>query len=113
MPGRWYFPSTWYETGGLVVLEALAQGVPVIVSRNTAAADFVVDGGNGFVVDPGDVEALAARLSALAEDAVAQRMGRDAYARYWAEPQTTEVHVAGLMKIYETILSQPRGSGNL
>ena len=35
------FPSLWYETSGLVVLEALSMGIPVICSRITAAADWI------------------------------------------------------------------------
>lgn len=35
------FPSRWYETAGLTVLEAQAYGIPCIVSQNTAAVEFV------------------------------------------------------------------------
>src|SRR5262249_47232369 len=90
------FPSTWYETGGLVVLEALARGIPVLVSRQTAPADFVIDGANGFLIDPTNGRDLQARMQALANDAAAQHMGREAYDRYWAAPQTLDVHVANL-----------------
>ena len=98
------FPSTWYETGGLVVLEALARGIPVIVSRTTAAADFVADGENGYVVDAGDVPALAARLQALTDNATVEHMGRQAFERYWANPQSMSAHIANLLTVYEDIL---------
>jgi glycosyltransferase involved in cell wall biosynthesis len=99
------FPSTWYETGGLVVLEALARGIPVIVSRTTAAADFVVDGQNGFLIDAGGTSALRACLRELADDAVAERMGRQAFERYWANPQTMAAHVENLLRVYRAVLS--------
>ena len=35
------FPSRWYETAGLTVLEAQAIGIPCIVSSNTASEEFV------------------------------------------------------------------------
>lgn len=102
------FPSTWYETGGLVVLEALARGIPVIVGRKTAAAEFVADGRNGYLIDAGDSAALAARMKDLAGDAAAERMGREAFERYWADPQSMAAHIANLQQVYETILSDHR-----
>ena len=102
------FPSTWYETGGLVVLEALARGIPVLVSRTTAPADLVVEGRNGFVFDARDDQVLANRLRQLMNDAVAERMGREAYDRYWADPQTLAVHVESLFSVYRCILAKHR-----
>jgi glycosyltransferase involved in cell wall biosynthesis len=100
------FPSTWYETGGLVVLEALARGIPVLVSRATAPADLVVEGRNGFLFDAGDDQVLANRLRQLMNDATAERMGREAYDRYWADPQTLAVHVESLSSVYRCILAK-------
>ena len=102
------FPSTWYETGGLVVLEALARGLPVIVSRNTAAADFVEDGVNGYLVDPGDVHALRSCLLKLADDETVARLGLEAHRRYWADPQTIAAHTDRLLAVYQTVLAGHR-----
>jgi glycosyltransferase involved in cell wall biosynthesis len=102
------FPSTWNETGGLVVLEALARGIPAIVSRVTAPVDFVADGVNGYVVEPDDQAALLARMCSLMDDSVAARMGAEAYRRYWADPQTVEVHTRNLVSAYRTVLSGAR-----
>jgi glycosyltransferase involved in cell wall biosynthesis len=61
---------------GYVVAEAMASGIPVIVSRNAGAADLVVDGVNGYVVPPRDVDAIADRLRHLAErPALVREMG--------------------------------------
>lgn len=100
------FPSTWYETGGLVVLEALAQGIPAIVNRTTAPVDFVADGVNGYVVDSGDRAALLDRLRRLTDDAVARHLGAEAYKRYWAEPQTLARHTGDLLAIYRGLLNE-------
>jgi len=102
------FPSTWYETGGLVALEALARGIPVLVSRATAPADFVAHGQNGFVFDAGDDQALTLSIRQLLDDATARRMGREAYDRYWADPQTVAVHVEKLLCVYQDILADYR-----
>lgn len=61
------FPSL-FEGFGLVILEAMAQGTVVIASPNTAAPDLMEDGRDGFIVPIRSVDAIAARLTQLAED---------------------------------------------
>jgi len=56
------------DTFGLVVLEAMAAGVPVIASRNTCGPDVIREGVDGFVVPIRDPEAIASRLETLAID---------------------------------------------
>ena len=65
---------------GIVVLEAAAAGLPVIASpHGGATADLVRDGHNGFVVEPTDVDAMAAAITRLARDPeLRARMGRAA-----------------------------------
>ena len=100
------FPSTWHETGGLVVLEALALGIPVIVSRVTAPVDFIEDGVNGFIIDPEDRDAMIAKMRALTHDETALRMGSEAYRRYWERPQTAGRHTAELLAVYRALTSE-------
>ncbi len=47
---------------GYSVAEAMASGLPAIVTRTTGAADWIQDGVNGFIVEPGDLDALRDRL---------------------------------------------------
>ncbi len=64
---------------GYSVAEAMASGIPVIVTRSTGAADLVVDGENGYVVAPQDAEAIRDRLAHLAaHPALLRRMGQAA-----------------------------------
>lgn len=65
------------EEWGLVVNEAMACGVPVLVSRTAGCAeDLVVPGDNGFQFDPDDVDALVDGLQSLIDDPdLAHRMG--------------------------------------
>ena len=64
---------------GLVVLEALAMGVPVIVSQNTGAKDAVNNGETGYQVPTGDKEAIAQALTQLNSDRdLAYRMSQQA-----------------------------------
>jgi glycosyltransferase involved in cell wall biosynthesis len=94
-------PSLWYETLGLVVLEAAALGIPAIVPAGTAAADLVRPDETGLVFARGDARALAERLRAFRDDALVERMSRATYATYWATPRTMDAHVAGLLATYD------------
>ncbi len=53
------FPIDWPEPFGLVMIEAMANGTPVIAFRRGAVTEIVEDGVTGFVVDDID-EAVAA-----------------------------------------------------
>ena len=103
------FPSLWPETLGLTPLEASAQGVPPLISSETGARDWIVDGRNGLHVPPGDVDALVDRLTRLKNDNdLVARLGRAAYDEYWASAPTLQKHVENLEDIYARLLS---GSG--
>ena len=67
------------ELLGLVVLEAMASGTPVIASRLGGLPEIVRDGETGFLVPPGDVGALNDRLrQVLGDQALQTRLGRQA-----------------------------------
>jgi glycosyltransferase involved in cell wall biosynthesis len=61
-------PSIW-EGFGLVLLEAMAAGRPIVASRVATIPEVVVDGETGLLVPPGDPVALAEALAELAHDA--------------------------------------------
>jgi UDP-glucose:tetrahydrobiopterin glucosyltransferase len=55
----------WIEAFGMVAVEALACGVPVITYRRGGPAEIVSDGETGWVVEPDNVLALADAVSCL------------------------------------------------
>uniref|UniRef100_UPI001575B74B glycosyltransferase n=1 Tax=Sphingomonas bacterium TaxID=1895847 RepID=UPI001575B74B len=58
-------PSLWHETWGLIVPEAMAAGVPVLVSIRAGSAELVRRFGGGATFDPGQPGDLAAKLTAM------------------------------------------------
>jgi starch synthase len=61
------FPSL-FEGFGLVLLEAMSQGVPAITTPHTAAPEFISDGEDGFIVPIRDVGAIVEKLEMLLLD---------------------------------------------
>ncbi len=102
------FPSRWYETLGLVAVEAAANGVPTIVSDGCAARETVADGERGLHFQAGNAASLAGKLRVLADDpAYAGRLGHAAYSWYWRDPWTNERHVEDLLDVYRRTLNAP------
>jgi glycogen synthase len=56
------------EPFGIVVLEAMAAGLPVVVSARGGASEIVRDGVDGLVVDPFDRDALASAIDSVLSD---------------------------------------------
>ena len=74
-------PSLWAEAAGLVNLEALSTGLPVLASRIGGIPEYVDDGVSGYLFPPGEHRALAAHLRRLSYDsAECQRLGAAARA---------------------------------
>ncbi len=75
-----------YESFGLVALEAMACGAPVIASETGGLAFLIKDGETGFHVPAGDIPALISQLKTiLDDDLLRERLGRQAadYARHY------------------------------
>ncbi len=64
------YPSIFEEPFGLVMLEALASGTPIVVTRSGGMPEVIEDGFNGFVVPRRDYHALADRCLLILEDPI-------------------------------------------
>lgn len=100
-------PSLWYETLGLVVLEAAALGIPAIVPEDTAARDLIVAGTSGLAFERGNGAALAQTLRTCADDALIARLSHGAYDAFWRKPPTMRAHVDALLVAYADALGAP------
>lgn len=95
-----------YESFGLVALEAMACGRPVVASETGGLAYLVRDGETGFHIPAGDAASLAQRLRELIEDSeLRERLGRQAadYARSFAWP----LAVQKVLEVYGALVDQP------
>ena len=98
-------PSLW-EGLGLVLLEAMAAGKPIVASRVNAIPEIVIDGETGILVPPKDVKAIAkAIISMLRNPELSKEMGRKG--REWLVREfSVENMVAETEKVYDELSSK-------
>ena len=85
------------ESFGLAALDAMACGVPVIVTTAGGFPEFIADGEHGFLVEAGDVERMVEKGIFLLDDAEAwEKFSRNCVARARA------YHIEGLVERYES-----------
>ena len=94
-------PSTWLEPFGLVVVDAMSNGLPVVATNIAGPSEIVEDGVTGFLVEPGNSEDLASKTKLLWEnpDLCRQmgRAGREKAIREYSE----DVYYKRLMAVYK------------
>ncbi len=94
-----WLPSRWAEPFGIIGIEAMARGVPVIGSRIGGIPEWLEHGVTGFLVEPGAGAEIAERADALARDSeLARRMG-DAGRQRVRDRYDRERSVARLLKL--------------
>lgn len=97
-----FVQPTYYDPCSLVVLEALACGLPVITTAQNGASELLTDGVDGYVLTaPTAQEELLTAIDHLANDR--QRRAMSAQALRLGQLQTFEVHVARLIAIFEDV----------
>jgi phosphatidyl-myo-inositol dimannoside synthase len=93
------------EGFGLVYLEAMRAGKPVLAARGSAAAEIVVDGATGLLVDPDDREELRGAISQLlGYPGESRRMGEAGHER-WRKEFGAERFRARLAPMLERLIA--------
>ena len=94
-------PSLWGEAAGLVILEAMGCGLPVVASDVGGIPEFVQENATGYLFPAGDPEALAERVGRLIGGRErAQTMGE--YACTTARQRfSVEVQLPNVLRFYE------------
>ena len=100
------FPTlTTIECLGLTFVQAMFSGTPVIATRIAGAPEVIRDGEDGLLVEPGDVDALAARASELLDLSTDERTALGARGRARAQELFDEEAVLGdLFRAYDRLL---------
>jgi phosphatidylinositol alpha 1,6-mannosyltransferase len=92
------------ETLGLVVLEAMASGLPVIAVPAGGVRDHLVDGRNGIACRDGDVAGMALAMVRIATEwGLSRRLARGA--RHWVETLTWDREIERLDRSYREVIA--------
>ena len=102
-----YVHPTFYDPCSLVVLEAMACGLPVVTSSFNGASELICGGSEGYVVDdPSDHRELAERIEPLLDAATRARKAINA--RRKAEAHSWERNCREMFAVYEELPRQRR-----
>ncbi len=100
-------PSAWEETFGLVVVEAMALGVPPVATAHGSFTELITDGVDGVLFRPGDPAALGQAVADIAAEpsryATYGRQARETYAKRF-DP---ERNLNQLIEIYRYAIDHP------
>lgn len=103
-------PSIWFETFGMVIIEAFSNGLPVICSRLGGMAEIVEDGITGLHFEAGNAQDLKAKVEyLLANPALCQEMATNAR-RCYLDKYTPERNLEQLLTIYNRVLAHKQSA---
>jgi UDP-glucose:(heptosyl)LPS alpha-1,3-glucosyltransferase len=102
------FPS-YYDTFGNVPLEAMASGLPVIVTAQCGVSELIVHGRNGLVLKhTEDLDGMAAALMTLKDAGMRERIGREA--RATSERYSWESVTEQTLQVYTELVPAKGGT---
>ena len=102
-------PSLFGEGLPMVVLEAMAAGVPVVATRVEGIPEAIRDGEDGLIATPGDAESLSAQIARVLRGDVSWSQLRANAHRRQAEQFSDAAMAAGVAEVYQEIL-EPKES---
>jgi glycosyltransferase involved in cell wall biosynthesis len=107
------FPSMCAESFGLVGIEAMSFGRPVVAFDVGGPREWLLDGETGFLVKRGDIKMLADKISKLLiDEKLARKMGQRGQERV-EKYYRKEIHLKQLLNIYEEAIRKRKEKGRL
>ncbi len=99
-----YVLSSIHEGFGIVLLEAMYCGLPIVATNRGGQTDIIEDGKNGLLVPPADAESLANAVRTLMEDAD-RRHAISAYNREYVKPYGISAVAERYLKVFTEVLA--------
>jgi glycosyltransferase involved in cell wall biosynthesis len=97
-------PSRWAEPFGLVIIEAMLQGKPVIGANHGGITDIIEDGETGYLVEPKDLKSLQNRIQTLSADVeLRDQMGTKA--KESVKRFDTNIVIGEIEALYEELIA--------
>jgi len=91
-----------FDTFGMVITEAMAASLPVIISDNVGAKDLVIQGENGFVINRENIEMISSKINLMLNKVKRLEMGKKAH--HTALNNTWEQMTLKVLNVYEALL---------
>jgi len=91
-----------FDTFGMVITEAMAASLPVIISDNVGAKDLVIQGENGFVINRENIEMISSKINLMLNKQKRLEMGKKAH--HTALNNTWEQMTLIVLNVYEALL---------
>ena len=98
-------PSRVREAGSLSVLEYMSHGKPVVASNNGSQPEYITNGEDGYLVEPENIEALAAAIKSLNDTELRKAIGKVAR-KTFEERLAFPIFIDKIEKIYNTVLNK-------
>lgn len=92
-------PLCWDEPFGLVMAEAMSCGTPVVAFNRGSAAELIIEGKTGFLVEPGDIEGMAEAVKK------AKRINRRDCRAHVIKEFSTSRMISNYLDAYQKVLS--------
>ena len=97
------FPSIWYETFGLVPIESMTLGVPVICSDVNSAKDFIINEKNGLTYHGYDLEDLKKKINICKNDVLIQKLSEGSLSYAKKFHFECDKYIDNLLLVYRSI----------
>lgn len=93
--------SECFENAPLVVLEAMASGIPVVGSNRGGIPELIEDGASGYLFEPGNPDDLESKLRSVLDDNILRQKMGELGKELFATKFTAKKHASDILRVYE------------